>query len=293
MIDDKLNTLLVLAKEKSYTKTAEICNITQPAVTQHIKSLEKFYNIKIFKRKGSNLIVTNEGRILIKNAKRLLAMNKNLEKEISQSINSNTKLDIGITLTAGGYFIPELLDVFKEKFPNMRFNFHTDIAENIYDRLKYYELDFAIIDGTPAEKNFESTLLAKDELIVIGPKDHPLTKKKNVTLDMLKKENFILRHEKAHTRMAFEGYLFNHLDSIENFNVILEIDNTALIKQLIIEGHGLSIMSKAICEANIKQGVIEEIKVKDFKLNRGIYLIYPNEMKNNPVIKSIENLKKI
>lgn len=293
MINDKLNTLLVLAEEKSYTKTAEICNITQPAVTQHIKSLENFYNIKIFKRKGNKLIVTNEGKILIKNAKRLLAMNRNLEKEISQSINANTKLDIGITLTAGGYFIPEILDVFKEKFPNMRFNFHTDIAENIYERLKYYELDFAIIDGTPANKNFESVLLAKDELIVIGPKDHPLAKKKDVTLDMLKTEKFILRHEKAHTRMAFEGYLFNHLDSIENFNVILEIDNTALIKQLIIEGHGLSIMSRAICEANIKQGVLTEINVKNFKLNRGIYLIYPAEMKENPVIKNIIDLKKV
>lgn len=293
MIDDKLNTLLVLAEEKSYTKTAEKCNITQPAVTQHIKSLEKFYNIKIFKRRGNQLIVTNEGKILLKNAKRLVAMNKNLEKEINQSLTNSKKLDIGITLTAGGYFIPEILNVFKEKFPSMRFNFHTDIAENIYDRLKHYELDFAIIDGTPSNKNFESFLLAKDELIIIAPKDHPLTKEKDVTLDMLKKEKFILRHEKAHTRMAFEGYLFNHLDSIDNFNVILEIDNTALIKQLIIEGHGLSIMSKAICETNIEQGVLKEIKVKDFKLNRGIYLIYPKAFKDNLVIDNIKRLKKI
>lgn len=292
MIDDKLKTLLVLVEEKSYTKTAEICNITQPAVTQHIKALENYYNIEIFKRKGKELLITTEGNVLVKNAKRLVAMNQNLIKEINQSVTNIQKFDIGITLTAGDYFIPEILKLFKEKFPNTRFNFHTDIADNIIDRLKFFELDFAIIDGTPANKSFNSILLAKDELVVIGPKNHPLTKVDNVTFDLLKNENFILRHEKAHTRIAFESYLSNHLDSIDNFNVILEIDNTALIKHLIIEGHGLSIMSRAICEPNIKAGVLEEIIVKDFKLERGIYLVYPNEMSKHPLIENIIKLKK-
>lgn len=293
MIDEKLNTLIVLANEKNYTRTAEICNITQPAVSQHIKALEKYYGITIFKRVGRDLIITNEGKVLIKNVKRLLALNHSINKELSYSLTTNKKLDIGITLTAGGYFIPEILNLFKENFPNLRFNFHTDIASNIFERLKIYELDFAIIDGTPTDSNFEHELLIQDELIFIAPKNHPLTKIDNVTFDMLKKEKFILRHEKAHTRMAFENYLFNHLDSISNFNVILEIDNTALIKQLIIEGHGLSIMSRAICEPNLKQGVIKEVKVKDFKLERGIYLIYPKEMKEDPIINDILKLKKL
>jgi len=292
MIDDKLNTLIVLAKEKNYTKTAEICNITQPAVTQHIKALESYYKIKIFKRKGKDLLITNEGEILIKNIKRLMALNHSINKELSFSLTSNKRLDIGITLTAGGYFIPEILTVFKEKFPKMRFNFHTDIAENIYERIKSYELDFAIIDGTPTDDSLESELLIKDELIIIAPKDHPLTEIDNVTIDMLKREKFILRLEKAHTRMAFENYLFNHLDSINNFDVILEIDNTALIKQLIINDHGLSIMSRAICEPNLKQGVIKEIKVENFKIERGIYLVYPEEMKDDLVIANIKKLKR-
>lgn len=287
MIDQKLRTLLVLEKERNYSKTAEILQITQPAVTQQINRLEEQYNIQIFAKVGRQLKLTTEGEVLVNTARKLLALEQSLEKEMFNEKTGHRKLDIGITLTAGNFFIPEILDVFKDKYPHMRFNFHTDIATNIYERLKYRELDFAIIDGIPPTGEFVTELLTSDELIIIAPRDHYLTHQKKVTLEHLKKEKFILRHETANTRKIFENYLQERFDSISNFDVILEIDNTALIKQLIIAGHGLSIMSRAICEVNLRVGTIAEIKVDNFTLKRGIYLIYREEMKNEPIIQSI------
>lgn len=290
MINEKLTTLLVLASELSFTKTAEICNISQPAVSQHVKYLENLYHIKIFNRVGKELVITNEGKILVKNAKRLIALNKNMQKEINVSLTHSRKLDIGITLTASGYFIPEIMNVFKEKFPHFRYNFHTDLAENIYERMKYYELDFAIIDGLPLQKEFEAKLLTKDDLIFIAPKTHPLAQGQLVSLSQLKKEKFILRHEKSHSRIVFENYLASVNESLDNFDVILEIDNTSLIKQLIIEGHGISVMSKTLCEINLRIGTIKEIKLADFKLERGIYLIYRPEIAEDELIQAIIQL---
>lgn len=291
MINDKLNTLIVLATEKSYTRTAEICHLSQPAVSQHIKGLEELYGIKIFKRVGRTLTLTYEGEVLVNNAKRLIALNRNIEKELNKNKGGINKLDIGITLTAGGYFIPEILSVFKSKYPDLRFNFHTDHANNLLERMRLNELDFIIVDGTPQSDEFALELLIRDELIIIGPKNHPLADKESVSIEELKKEKFILRHEKANTRLAFENYLSNHLDSINNFDIILEIDNTALIKQLIIAGHGLSVMSRAICEVNLAVGTLKEIKLKDFQLERGIYLVYPPELKKSDIIQSIIRLK--
>lgn len=292
MIDDKLYTLIVLERERNYTKTAAICHISQPAVTQHIKSLEDFYGIKIFKRNGRELLLTNEGELLVKNARRLYALNNKIKSEIELSLKKLKQLNIGITLTAGGYFIPEILKVFKENYPLIKFNFHTDLAENLVNRINNFELDFAIIDGIPPKNNLNKTLLSMDQLIVIANNSHPLLNEKNVSFDMLKKEDFILRHDTADTRKAFDAYLKNHLETIDDFNIILEIDNTALIKELIIKGYGISIMSKALCEQNIKQGAIKEIKINDFKLERGIYLVYPQNLKNNEIITSIINIKK-
>lgn len=291
MIDDKLKTLIVLAEEKSYTRTAEICNLSQPAVTQHVKALESEYGITIFKRNGRNLTLTEDGKILVNSAKKLVALERDIQKELERHKVAPKKLDIGMTLTAGGYFIPEILEVFKDKYPDLRFNFHTDIAEKILERMRLNELDFAIIDGTPHTDEFNVELLFLDELIIIGPRNHPLAQKESVTIEELKKEKFILRHEKANTRLAFENYLTNHFDNINNFDVILEIDNTAMIKQLIIAGHGLSIMSKAICEINLQVGTIKEIRLRNFHLERGIYLVYPKSMKDTDIIKSIIALK--
>lgn len=290
MINDKLNTLIVLAELRSYTQTAEVCHLSQPAVSQHIKALEDLYDIKIFKRVGRTLTLTYEGEILVANAKKLIALNRNIEKELSKNKGELTKLDIGITLTAGNYFIPELLTFFKDKYPDLRFNFHTDIASNLIERMRINELDFIIVDGTPHTNEFKVKLLIKDELIIIGPRNHPLANKTNVSLEDLKREKFILRHEQADTRRAFENYLLNHLDNIKNFDIILEIDNTALIKQLIIAGHGVSVMSRAICEVNLKVGTLMEIKLKDFQLERGIYLVYPNSLAKSPIINSILSL---
>ncbi|HZJ89506.1 MAG TPA: LysR family transcriptional regulator [Bacilli bacterium] len=287
MIDQKLRTLLVLEKERNFSRAAEILEITQPAVTQQINRLEEEHNIKIFTRVGRQLKLTKEGEVLVSTARKLEALEGALTKELYTEKTGHRRLDIGITLTAGNYFIPAILEVFKAKYPLTRFNFHTDIATNIYERLKYRELDFAIIDGIPPTGEFMTHLLANDELIVIAPRGHALARQKKVTLDDLKKEKFILRHETANTREIFEDYLQERFDSITNFDVILEIDNTALIKQLIIAGHGLSVMSRAICAVNLSIGTIAEIKVENFSLKRGIYLIYRKELSHEPIIQSI------
>lgn len=291
MINDKLNTLIVLSREKNYTKTAEICNITQPAVTQHIQSLEKQYNIKIFQRRGKDLLITPEGETLIEEARKLLAINEGIQEKLSQDLEHHKSLDIGITLTASNHFIPQMLNVFKNKFPKIRYFVHTANVKKIYEKLRFNELDFAVIDGTPPTKEFKSKLLEKDELIFIASSNHPLASKKGgVTLDDLKKEKMILRDKKANTRIVFENYLLNHFKSVEEYDIILEIESTSLIKQLVIEGHGISLMSRVICEHLIKQNVLTEIKVKDFRLERGIYLIYRKELEKDSIIQSILHL---
>ncbi len=291
MINDKFNTLIVLEKERNYTKTAEICNITQPAVTQHIQALESFYSIKIFRRRGKDLLITPEGEVLVDEIKRLMSINKGIKKKLSRELEDHQNLDIGITLTASNHFIPQLFQVFKDKFPSIRYKVHTSNVKDIYEKLKYNELDFAVIDGTPPTKEFKSKLLKKDELIFICSPKHPLAEKDGeITLDMLKKEKMILRDKKANTRVVFENYLLNHFKSINDFDIILEIESTSLIKQLVIEGHGISVMSRVICEHLIEQNVLNEIKIKDFHLERGIYLIYPKEIENDKIIKSIIEL---
>lgn len=287
MINDKFKTLVVLAKEKKYTKTAEICNISQPAVTQHIQSLEQFYNIKIFNRKGRDLVLTNDGKILVEAARKMLAINENIKKKLEAGLLHQKRLDIGITLTASNHFIPAILNFLKEKMPEIRYSFHTENVNKIYEKLRFGELDFAVIDGEPS-KEFKSNLLFKDELIFIANINNPIND--IITLDQLKKEKLILRDAKANTRIVFQNFLLNNFDNIQNFDIVLEVESTSLIKRLVIEGHGISFMSRAICQHLIDQNVLKEIKVKNFHLERGIYLIYNKENKDDIIINNLLRL---
>ncbi|NLN50952.1 MAG: LysR family transcriptional regulator [Acholeplasmataceae bacterium] len=288
MINNRFRTLLVLAREKKYTRTAEICNISQPAVTQHIKALEEFYQVKIFKRVGKDLLITSDGKILIEEARRLLAINEGLKKKLAKDLRRQQKLDIGVTLTASNHFIPVILEVFKTKFPGTSYTVHTNNVEQIYQKLRLNELDFAVIDGTPTSKEFASKLLVKDELIFIAPSNHPFANSgEKISLEMLKKEKLILRDKKANTRIVFENFLLNHFESVQNFDIILEIESTSLIKRLVIEGHGISLISRAICQHLIDQSVLKELKVENFLLERGIYLIYSKEIEKDEIIQSI------
>lgn len=287
MINDKFKTLVVLAKEKKYTKTAEICNISQPAVTQHIQSLESFYNIKIFNRIGRDLILTQDGELLVDTARKMIALNENIKKKLAAGKLHQKKLDIGITLTASNHFIPAILNFLKEKMPEIRYSFYTENVKKIYEKLRFGELDFAVIDGEPS-KEFSSNLLFKDELIFIANKNHIF--KDEITLNDLKKEKLILRDKKANTRIVFQNFLLNNFDNIQNFDIVLEVESTSLIKRLVIEGHGITLMSRAICQHLIDQDVIKEIKVKNFLLERGIYLIYNKENKNDIIINNLLRL---
>jgi len=133
--------------------------------------------------------------------------------------------------------------------------------------------------------------LAMDELILIVSPDHPFTNMKEITLEMLKREKLILRNRKANTRILFENYLTNNLESIDNFEIVLEVENTSLIRHLVRDGHGVSIISKSICKKYLEANVLKEVKIKNFHLERGIYLIHHKRSDNDQLIKDILNVK--
>ena len=292
MIDEKLKTLITLAQIKNYTKAAKILNITQPAVTQHIQNLEKEYNIKIFEKDKKELLPTYQGSILIKNAQKIMQLHENLLLELKESHTHQKNISIGITMTATDYLIEDILEICNRQYPNCAINFHTDVLTNIYNRLKMYEFDFAIVDGTLSSKKIESDLLNDDHFCLITSIDHPFASLKGVSLEMIRQEKLILRHKKSNTRELIEDYLTTHYDTIHNYNVILELENVALIKELVAKNYGISIMPYSVCKTDIENQKLKELKISDMHLGRGIYLIYLKKNANDPLIEAIKALKK-
>lgn len=284
MLDQKLNTLLAVAEEKSFTKASLKLSLTQPAVSHQIQLLEEEYNVKIINRGKKEITLTREGEVIVNFAKKFKAME---EQMIGELHNLSIKLKMGITHTAESNAITEIVARFTKLNPNVSITIITDTTPNLYKMVENYELDFAWVDSKITEANINWFPLDTDYLVCVLNNNNPLTKKEVISLNDLKKERLILRLKSSTTRKIFEASLEAINDSINNYNVVLEVDNIATIKDLIRKDFGISILSKSACMDEVTKKKLTILPIKDLSMERQNYVIYSNFSNNLSIIEQI------
>lgn len=284
MLDQKLKTLIAVAEEKSFTKASLKLSLTQPAVSHQIQLLEEEYNVKIINRGKKEITLTREGEVIVNFAKKFKAMK---EQMIGELHNLSIKIKMGITHTAESNAITEIVARFTKLNPNVSIIIITDTTPNLYKMVENYELDFAWVDSKITEANINWFPLDTDYLVCVLNNDNPLTKKEVITLNDLKKERLILRLKSSTTRKIFEASLEAINDSINNYNVVLEVDNIATIKDLIRKDFGISILSKSACMDEVTKKKLTILPIKDLSMERQNYVIYSNFSNNLSIIEQI------
>lgn len=287
MIDTKVYTLLKAYECGSFVSAAKQLCITQPAVSQHIKALEEELNIRIFERSNGKLVVTKQGEEVIKCAKKMVGLYHNLRQSLSDSKSMLTHLTIGVTHTAESNPIAESLAKYCAQNPSVNIKMITNIISNLYTMLKTYEIDLAIVEGRIADPKIRYLLLDTDYLILAVSPGHPFAKKSMVTLNELKKERMILRLPDSGTRNLFVAHLESNNMSINDFNVILEVDNMATIKDLIRRDFGVSILAKSVCLDELKKGKIVALPVENLTMMREINIAYHVDFKQFDLLHEI------
>lgn len=274
MIDNKLITLLTVIETKSYSEASKKLNLTQPAVSQHISQLEKEYEIKIFNRVNSQLLLTNEGQILEQFARRNLSLYKDLKTKLNdQKLKTNT-LTVGITHSQEGSLIPLLCAKYCEENPGSHIKIISDTIKNLYEKLSLYEIDIAIIDGKVNSNKFSSVSLDTDSLVAVISNNNSLSKKEIININDIKKEKLLLRPSTSATRILFERQLENINVSIDDFNITLELDNIAAIKDLIEKDYGISVLPKSVCIQEIKNHSLSMRPIENMTMIREVNLVY-------------------
>ena len=290
MVDPKIKTLLTLVEIGNYTKTAQQLSLTQPAVSHHVRQIEEEYGIKVFHSGKKNLLLTKEGEVLVKHAKRIMAIEQKLVHALEDSKNSVRRYNVGTTITVGEYVVSQLFITYCNEHPGSHINIITDNLNNILVKLESYELDWAIVDGNVPDDGFESILLGTDKLCLVVSPDHPFAKRESVTLEELKNEKFILRSPNAGTRMLFESYLVSHSEDIRSFNILIEIDNINTIKELVYSNLGVTVMSHSACRDEEERGRLVTVPVVNFNVTREINLIYHHSFKGTEVLDEIREI---
>lgn len=287
MIDVKVKTLLAVAEYESFTRAAEAINLTQPAVSHHISQLEKDLGAQLFIRRKGKLLLTKEGEIAVSYAKRLKAMDDKMRAEIADVKHSLSNLRIGVTHTSESNLTIEVLAKCSNDNPNISITIITDTIKNLYSMLEKFEIDIAIVEEKHSSPELNSLMLDTDYLVCVMSTNNPLSRRPMVTLADLKRERLILRLPTSATRKLFEASLESINESIEAFNVDVEVDNIATIKDLIRKDFGVSILAKSACMDELSKGKIAALPIENLSMIRETNIIYHKTFSHPEVLRNI------
>ena len=291
MLDTKIITLLELEKAGSYTKAAQELHLTQPAISRHIRLLEEELGVKIFQQGTKKLLPTQEGKELLRYAHRLMAISQKAVQAIEDERRHARHLVIGITQTASENVIPQVIAQYCNENPDTHITLITDTINNLYRYLELFEVDIAVTEGAPSEgSSCQSVLLDTDYLCLIVSPEHRFAGRGSVQLQELKSEKMILRPEGTGTRQLFENGLERHMESIRNFNVIMEMDNVAMIKDLVALGLGVSVVARSASIQDARKGKLSIVPIENVSLIREVRMVYHKDFAH---LEILEDLKRI
>lgn len=287
MVDPKLLTLIEVEKRNGYTAAAEALSLTQPAVSQHIRQLEKENGITIFHRAGGQLKPTPEGEILLSYAKRIVSLYRELASKLKDQAKGRSSYIVGITHTAEANLIAEVLASYAADHPGTKIKIKSDDIRNLYEKLSSFEIDLAIVDGPVPSRKYSSILLDTDSLVAVMSKRNPLAAKSVITIDELRKERLILRSKQSETRTLFQAALSAIGRSIDEFNVVLEIDNIMTIKELVSKGEAISVLPKSACHSYGDKEMLSLHPIENLSMSREVSIVYMSQSVDRPFLDAL------
>lgn len=287
MLDPKLYSLLQVCESGSFIAASKKLSITQPAVSHHIKALEEELNVTIFERRSGKIVLTREGEEVVKCARKMQGLYQNLLQNLRDSKKLITHLTVGVTHTAESNPIAEALARYCAENNNVIIKMITGTINNLYIKLKEYEIDLAVVEGRITDPSIHHLLIDTDYLVLAVSVNHPFAKRQMISLNELKKERMILRLPNSGTRNLFTAHLESNNMSLSEFNVILELDNIATIKDLIRRDFGVSILPRSVCLDELKKKKIAVLPVENLSMIREINLAYHKDFAQLDILQDI------
>jgi len=286
----KLQTFLMVIKEKSFSKASAKLGISQPAVTQQIKFIEDYLDTKIVDRKKNGILLTKEGEDLYRIAQKLEKSIVNSERDLLKIINKEFTFIIGASFTIGNYILPSYLSEIKKRIDN-EVHMQVGLSEEIIDKLEDKKIDIALIESPIFRESIIYREWVEDELVVFS--NQPI--KKHLGKEDLLEFDWLCRDEESHTRKltseAFEEVGIQCCD----LNVIGVLTSSTSIKEAITHSDKnaskplVSIMSRHVIKSEVKDGTLFEARIKNNKIERKFYIAYSKDRKHDAFIDNVVN----
>ena len=270
----QLAAFCAVVERKSFSEAAERLGVTQPAVSQQIRSLEERLGQQLLDRSGRRVEPTEAGRRLYRGAQRLLAQERQLLEDIAGDAEGPLRgqLAIGASTGPGGTVVPVLLCEFAAANPEVTIELSIYDTQTIVDQVARRELELGVVGATPRNRAVAYEPFFRDEVILVCPPGHRF-EGKTVSLEELREEQLIVMQEGAGVRQVIEDELRKAGTRLRDLDVRLELGLQESVKSAVEAGHGVAFISRTGVEAELAAGTLAAARVKGLEPSREISLV--------------------
>lgn len=290
----QMEAVVALVKEGSFSRAAKIMLLTQPALTKNIKNIENYLGAKIVNRSKTGVSLTPEGKIIYDYALRMVKLRSEAQERIHKlNKNDSGYIYVSASTIPATYILPRVLSEFRKSHPGIMVYIRAADSEVALNMV----LDNEVAVGCIGKKPMNSKLIAEplwpDRLILVAPANHHFSKKKAISLTEMFAEPFILREKGSATRELMEFYLKTEkLKNPAHLNVCCELGSSEAVKEAVLAGLGVSVISISAVERELSQGLLFNVPLHGCRMERNFYLIYRRHADLRPAHKIfIEFLK--
>lgn len=280
-----LETFLVVVEEKSFSAAAKRLYLTQPAVTKHIQSLEKHFQVALFDRKGWQSQLTEAGEVLLGYAKKIVSNMEEAERALRQ-VGEEIKgiLRIGASTVPGEYVLPLLVGDFSFQYPEVHLQLEIGDSGNIRQMVLGGELDLGMVGFKYPEEQLEYYPFAQDRLVLVVPLSHPFARRSSITAQELTEVPLIWREKDSGTRQVAEEVLASQGVDLASLKIRMELGSTEAVLNAAVTGNGATIISKHAADRFIRLKRLVEVEIEHLEFKRPLYLVYRKDKKLSRVI---------
>jgi len=271
MQDFRMETFLTVCELLNYTRAAEALHITQPAVSQHIRCLEEYYGVKLFRYEGKRLRLTEAGALL-RNAATTMKHDEIILRELLAS-GDRPRFAFGATLTIGDFVLPPKLARYLIDNPEADVRMLVGNTETLLRKIDAGELDFAVIEGYFRKTEYDYQVYSQERYIAVCGSAFTFRQTPRTVSDLFG-EHIILRERGSGTREILERYMEERNCSVLDFRQITEIGSMSAIKSLVAAGCGISFLYEAAVRSELADGTLRRIPLTDFKIHNNFTLVW-------------------
>ena len=244
--------------------------ISQPSVSQASQELEKEYGIQLFDRLSQRLYITDNGKKLLSYARHIVDSYEEMDL-MMKNAGEHPRIRVGASVSVGTCLIDKVITKLEEKNPKIEIRVVINNTSTIEKMLADSELDVGIVEGLITNLDMLQIPLCEDELVIVAGKQHPFYLRTCIQLQELQNTDFVAREDGSMVRNQYEQLLQNRGITV---NTKWNSTNTEAIKNAVIAGKGIAILSGRLVEKEVESKELRVIPVEDVKVERTIHLVY-------------------